>query len=189
MKKNHNCLILLITFIFIFIYLDFLEIPIYLNSNISYFIGNPIIRFISVLLIIYIAENISFLLAIGLVFLYLFLLNNSIRSNQVGTLKIKNLFNITEIREQYLEPCNRAPCEVTNGASLSQTNPIPPPGSSQTPKGPPPLTPNTWVGPLPSRSCKSALAFDFPDMLPPKGSGFLNNPPGPYTDSSIGCSL
>ena len=181
MKKNHNCLILLITFVFIFIYLDFLEIPLYLDSNISYFIGNPIIRFISLLLIIYVAENISYLWAIALVFVYLFLLNNSIRSNQLEEFTTEDTIN-----NVLNEGCQES-FEVSNGGSLDQRDPIPPPGSSQTPKGPQPQEPNNWIGPLPFRPCESALASGVPDMLPPKGDGFLSDPPGHYTD--VGCSL
>ena len=183
MKKINNCLILLITFVFIFIYLDFLEIPLYLDSNISYFITNPLIRFVTILLIIYVAENISYLGAIGMVFIYLFILNNSIRSNQLEQFTTEDTIN-NVLNEGCLESF-----EISTGGSLDQRDPIPPPGSSQTSKGPKPREPDNWIGPLPFRPCESVLASGVPDMLPPKGDGFSSDPPGPYTDSGVGCSL
>jgi hypothetical protein len=182
MKKKNNCLILLITFIFLFMYLDFLDIPIYLNSNISIFIGNPLIRFVIVILIIYIGENISYIGSIGLVFIYLFLLNNSMRSNNFEQFTTEDTIN------NVLNGGCDEKFEVSGG-SLDQRDPIAPPGSSPTPKGPMPLNPNNWIGPLPFRPCESVLSSGAPDPIPPSGDGFSSDPPGPYTDSGIGCSL
>ena len=183
MKKTFNCSLLLITFLFIFIYLQYLEIPIYLDSNLTYFISNPVVRFIFILLIIYVAENISLVFSIILILIYLFLLNNSIRS-----FNFEKFTNEETISNALDDNCQEN-FNITNGASLNQTNPIPPPGSSQLPKGPEPLYPNTNLGPLPFRPCETVLASGSPDYLPPKGQGFLGDPSGPYTDSGVGCKF
>ena len=199
MKKNlPNCLILFITFLFIFIYLDYLEIPLYLDSNISYFISNPLIRFVSIIIIIYVSENISFVLSILILLIYLFFINNSIRSNKFenlsngGNYMMSSLFQgDSDTATEVIDGENFTPVgnTITEGAHTRQNNPIPPPGSSQTPKGPPPLYPNQQIGPLPFRPCENTLTSNVPQGLPPSGSGFTSDPPGPYTDSAIGCSI
>lgn len=167
-----NCILLIVTLIFIFVYLDFLEIPIFIDRNVSNFLTNPLIRFICVILILYVAENISFIFALFLVVIYVFLFNNSLRSGKIERLSL-------------LGETSQMPF----GVGDESHDPIHPPGSSQTPKGPEPLYPNNQIGPLPFRPCESALASGVPDMLPPKGQGFLGDPSGPYTDSGVGCSF
>ena len=78
-----NCFLLIVTLIIIFIYLDYLEIPILFDKNVSNFLIDPLIRFIFIIIIVYTAENISYVFSLFLVLIYVFLFNNSLRSDKI----------------------------------------------------------------------------------------------------------
>lgn len=160
-------LLLFILFVILFVYLKYLDIPFNIPDNISYFLGNPFIRLATIIVIMMIAENISFLTAVVVTFLYLFFLNNSMRSNMF---------------EGY-DNVGSAVYNNANGVPQNQFNPLAPPGTPNIPEGPDSKEMNE-IGPLPFRPCESVLASGAPDRLPPG-----KEPVGVYTDSGIGCDF